>query len=906
VERTCIQCEHCSTRLSIPESAVGKKIRCPSCQSVVLVSPAKLLNDGSEQSAPAPKAESRPNREAEPASGIGSSKSRPVAAPKDRTDAEATAARRRVSEESKVVPANSRPSPKRRNSIRDSSNAVRPVDINRADPEHTHRKPVNRTVLIACVSVIGIAIIAAGFAIFRNEQAKANDSAQRLFEDAKKALVDQNATAALSLLRDCIANPNLSLADREAASDLLTQLEAATSAAAIESTLMAMDDTEFSSTSVSQDITNLNFNSPEVNKIKKKTVAELIPSITVKRKADADARANDRKTAKEKLLQSENELTILVEAKILQYLNTLKVSGSPGVPESPSERFHATVSKLVNARQKELLIKSLLNQAANLEDAFPVEHAYIQEVAESADPSGAKVLLPTVIGLALTKVKQVCVDQSRSAADELFDVYWEHYRENVPAPARWMGSVSALADVWCLFVEPKYNEITFGENRSYAVHHKNGLIDNVITPISHRLAPNSDIYVRTQPIEGSNNVVDIISVLQTMTYSRLLSNEEEIKSLTFDRPVGVWREDITKGAWDTVTIVRKTGSMQEMVVKAIPGVGWECGQRGFIAPSLPELLHECQDLMVRNSRFRSPDEVLTYFAPVTTSLESLGEQSDIYGNSTGFVALARPVSEPVSEFYTTVFALSEGAQHITDIEQQIPMRSALSALRYKEADPTSNSEQRLLRIKAPSIPRWLVFEDKLEVKASSTAGQMAILRTEVLPVTKEVAFTCSLAVANSGAIELSWSDRTDPRGANGTIKCQVRYFRPMPLRDLMDGDPKLAAWHREVESISERTALQNTAHERQMVLHCALTSPILGVASYPAVDQSDGGMDWSSDGEAWILWKDANRSVGGAPPIFANPSTDLYLRAIIPPKAKVPLSFLYSKDLNVWLEASSP
>jgi phage FluMu protein Com len=32
-----IQCGHCSTRLAVPESAVGKKIRCPKCQAIVVV-----------------------------------------------------------------------------------------------------------------------------------------------------------------------------------------------------------------------------------------------------------------------------------------------------------------------------------------------------------------------------------------------------------------------------------------------------------------------------------------------------------------------------------------------------------------------------------------------------------------------------------------------------------------------------------------------------------------------------------------------------------------------------------------------------------------------------------------------------------------------------------------------------
>jgi predicted Zn finger-like uncharacterized protein len=37
VEKLRIQCEHCDTRLAVPESAIGKKLRCPKCQGTIFV-----------------------------------------------------------------------------------------------------------------------------------------------------------------------------------------------------------------------------------------------------------------------------------------------------------------------------------------------------------------------------------------------------------------------------------------------------------------------------------------------------------------------------------------------------------------------------------------------------------------------------------------------------------------------------------------------------------------------------------------------------------------------------------------------------------------------------------------------------------------------------------------------------
>lgn len=37
MEKIQIRCEHCSAVLAVPESAAGKKIRCPKCQGVVFV-----------------------------------------------------------------------------------------------------------------------------------------------------------------------------------------------------------------------------------------------------------------------------------------------------------------------------------------------------------------------------------------------------------------------------------------------------------------------------------------------------------------------------------------------------------------------------------------------------------------------------------------------------------------------------------------------------------------------------------------------------------------------------------------------------------------------------------------------------------------------------------------------------
>jgi len=46
VQKIRILCEHCSTTLSVPESAVGKKIRCPKCQGIIVVAVSTTIVSG--------------------------------------------------------------------------------------------------------------------------------------------------------------------------------------------------------------------------------------------------------------------------------------------------------------------------------------------------------------------------------------------------------------------------------------------------------------------------------------------------------------------------------------------------------------------------------------------------------------------------------------------------------------------------------------------------------------------------------------------------------------------------------------------------------------------------------------------------------------------------------------------
>lgn len=233
-------------------------------------------------------------------------------------------------------------------------------------------------------------------------------------------------------------------------------------------------------------------------------------------------------------------------------------------------------------------------------------------------------------------------------------------------------------------------------------------------------------------------------------------------------------------------------------------------------------------------------------------------------------------------------------------------RAVVDALhKTSRSDPFSDRipSKRLLRFTAPDIPRWLVFEDKLSVTITSTAGDISLLRIEVLPETKEVAFSCSLDISTSGHVQIEWRDKTDPMGPSGTVNCEIRYFKSTSLNDVMDGSPTVNEWHSKVSAaVTEKTTLHNKSAEQDIVIFCPLTKPVFGVASFPPDLQGQDAIDVSDDGQTWTPWRDHDFDNVAAPTIFTSPPNKLYVRGKIPPQADVPLSFLYSPNLNIWEE----
>lgn len=268
MEKIQIRCEHCSTLLAVPQAAGGKKIHCPKCQEIIVVTALKTRKQNGQNKtkiATTAKKSTRPREDLPPAI---------AERPKNRETAQ------------------SRP-----------SRPSHEVDRRRINVAPDKASGVNKTLLIVFASLIGVALVAGSFLVYRYGSARrvevtaeerkakeeadkkqlevARKAAARIFVEAKQKLDEGLTLKGMTLLEEFIADPNAINADE--AQQILAEAIVATSNAAAMETLMSLDDEVFARVKDTGDIDDGKVLYPSLVTVRRETLVRNWPEAAEQR-----------------------------------------------------------------------------------------------------------------------------------------------------------------------------------------------------------------------------------------------------------------------------------------------------------------------------------------------------------------------------------------------------------------------------------------------------------------------------------------------------------------------------------------------------------------------------------------------------------------------------------------------